>query len=175
VIWEVFTRQKWKKKISKKIQVFILGFSVGSQNIEGQLKICSSYLIYSQIWLNFPRDACQFFYTFLWMIATFGYKQRWRALFFVFLPCSQCVPNMFSFCSLEVPNSTLILSHRVCPKFNSHVYKLKRYIGCWEMHLFLFSNWEVQRGASIGECAQCSKKHLLMGQWIWLFSQKRKS
>jgi hypothetical protein len=42
-----------------------------------------------------------------------------------FLPCSQCVPNMFSLCSLEVPqvvtedipNRISILSHMVCPKY----------------------------------------------------------
>jgi len=35
--------------------------------------------------------------------------------FFVSFPCSQCIPN-----------STLVLFHIVCTKFNSHVYKLKR-------------------------------------------------
>ncbi len=47
-------------------------------------------------------------------------------------------PPLFPMCSLEehspssqvvpqdIPNSTLDLSHMVCPKFNSHVYKLKR-------------------------------------------------
>jgi hypothetical protein len=52
---------------------------------------------------------------------------------FVFLPCSQCVPNMFPWCSpsshvvaQSVPNSTSNLSRMVCPKFNSHVYILKR-------------------------------------------------
>jgi hypothetical protein len=33
--------------------------------------------------------------------------------------CSQEVPQ-------KVPNSTLVLSHMICPKFNSHLYKLKR-------------------------------------------------
>jgi len=39
----------------------------------------------------------------------------------------------------NIPNSTSFLSHMVCPKFNSHVYKLRRYaIG--GIHLFLFCN-----------------------------------
>ncbi len=31
-----------------------------------------------------------------------------------------CIPQ-------DVPHSTWVLSHMLCPKFNSHVYKLKRY------------------------------------------------
>ncbi len=49
--------------------------------------------------------------------------------FFVFFPCSQCFPIVFprgssssQFVSLDVPNSTSVLSQVVCPKFNSHVY-----------------------------------------------------
>jgi hypothetical protein len=39
---------------------------------------------------------------------------------------SQTVPR----CAPEdVSNSTWVLSHMVCPKFNSHGYKLKRYLG----------------------------------------------
>jgi hypothetical protein len=53
--------------------------------------------------------------------------------FFGFFPCSQCVYIMFSLSSQRVPkcvpqhdpNSTWVLTHMVCPKFNSHVYKLK--------------------------------------------------
>jgi hypothetical protein len=46
----------------------------------------------------------------------------------VFLTCSHHIP--LRFLSSEVvpkgiPNSTSILSHMVCPKFNSHVYKLR--------------------------------------------------
>jgi len=39
----------------------------------------------------------------------------------------------------------------VCPKFNSHVYKLKR-VGHGEHICFYFAIGVVQRGASIGEC-----------------------
>jgi hypothetical protein len=33
---------------------------VWPKNIEGSLKICTSYLVYSQIWLNFPQDDSHF-------------------------------------------------------------------------------------------------------------------
>jgi len=65
-------------------------------------------------------------------------------LFFIF-PHTQFVLNMFPLSSQsvpkyipeDVPNSTWVLwSHMVCPKFNSHVYKLKRLYHevacCWE-------------------------------------------
>jgi hypothetical protein len=44
----------------------------------------------------------------------------------------------------------------VCPKFNSHVYKLKRWKP-WE-HISLYFATGVQTGASIWGHAQCSKK-----------------
>jgi hypothetical protein len=61
----------------------------------------------------------------------------WRGVVGVFFLFFNLVPNMFSACSLQVPqvptlfdqsvpNSTSILSHMVCPKFSSHVYILKR-------------------------------------------------
>jgi hypothetical protein len=57
--------------------------------------------------------------------------------FFFSFPCSQCVPN-----------TTLVLFHIVCPKFNSHVYNLKRW-SSWEYICFYFASG-VPRGASIG-------------------------
>jgi len=52
--------------------------------------------------------------------------------FWVFSPCFQCVPVMFPSSSQnvprcipqDVPNNTWVLSHLVCPKFNSPVYEL---------------------------------------------------
>ncbi len=41
-----------------------------SQKHRRMIKICISYLVYSRIWLNFPKDYRQFLYIFLWMIAT---------------------------------------------------------------------------------------------------------
>jgi hypothetical protein len=51
-----------------------------------------------------------------------------QMIFFAFFPCSQDVPYVFSWGSQrvpQVPNSTLLLSHIVCPKSNSHVYQHK--------------------------------------------------
>jgi hypothetical protein len=39
-------------------------------DLEGWLKIYTSYPVYSQIWLNLPRDDCHFLCIFLQMIAT---------------------------------------------------------------------------------------------------------
>jgi hypothetical protein len=38
----------------------------------------------------------------------------------------------------------------VCPKFNFHVYKLKKVRGNMGAHLFLFCYWELKEGACIG-------------------------
>jgi hypothetical protein len=39
---------------------FYTWLSVCSQNMGGRLKICTSYLVYSQIWLNLPWDDSHF-------------------------------------------------------------------------------------------------------------------
>jgi hypothetical protein len=49
-----------RKKGSINPQISILGFQCVAKNIERSLKICTSYLVYSQIWLNFPLDASHF-------------------------------------------------------------------------------------------------------------------
>jgi hypothetical protein len=73
---------------------------------------------------------------------------------FVFLSCSQ---NVLKYIPQDVPNSTLVLSHIVCPKFNSHVYKLKRW-AMGEYFCFYFAIG-VQRGIPIKRNhAPCSKK-----------------
>jgi len=67
----------------------------------------------------------------------------------VFSSCSHGVPQV-------VPNSTIILSHMVCPKFNSYVYKVKRwaYRGT---HFFLFWDWGSKEVLLWGS-AQCFEK-----------------
>jgi hypothetical protein len=52
---EGFTHQKWR---GKKITRFLHFFQCVAINIKAWLKICISYLIYSQIWLYGPRDDC---------------------------------------------------------------------------------------------------------------------
>jgi hypothetical protein len=53
-----------------------------------------------------------------------------RGGIFTFFPlfpiCSHEVPQFPKLFPQNVPNSTSALSHMVCPKFNSHVYKLKK-------------------------------------------------
>jgi hypothetical protein len=79
-------------------------------------------------------------------------------------PSSQVVPEF-------IPYSTSILSHMVCPKFNPHVYKLKRSA----IGEYICLNFE------IGSPKKCFHwgvlnvpNFLLMGQWIWLFPKKNK-
>jgi hypothetical protein len=50
---------------SKYRQISIIDFQFVAKNIEGQLKICTSYLVYIWIWLIF-----------LGMITSFFYKQK---------------------------------------------------------------------------------------------------
>jgi hypothetical protein len=68
-----------------------------------------------------------------------------------FPPSPPLVLNVFPSSSQNVPedvsNSTWVLSHTVCPKFNPNVYKLKR----WNLrdHMCFYFATRVQRGASI--------------------------
>jgi hypothetical protein len=66
----------------------------------------------------------------------------------------------------NVPDNTSLMSHTVCPKFNSHVYKCKRWVS-----LFSTLHLAVQRGGSIGKCPS---KILVMGQSIWPLFEKMK-
>ncbi len=63
-------------------------------------------------------------------------------------PSSQVVPQ-------NILNSTSVLSHMVCTKFNSHVYKLSIFVSILQP--------VVQRGASIGECPRFQKN------WWWAY------
>jgi hypothetical protein len=78
---------------------------------------------------------------------------------FCFFHCSQCVLIVFSWgfqkVPQDVPNFTSDLSLMVCPKFNNHVNKLKRWVGHRREHYcFYFATKEVLLFGS----AQCSKK-----------------
>lgn len=56
---------------------FYTWLSVCSQNMGGQLKICTSYLGYSQIWLHLPWDDSHFSLHFpMDNSHYFGYKQK---------------------------------------------------------------------------------------------------
>jgi len=92
---------------------------------------------------------------------------RWggvRGVFFFSLPCSQCVPNMFSSRSLETPQV-----HKLFPKACSTALRfypiwfaqssILMYINCWGINLFLFYNWGSEEVLPLGS-AQCSKKNV---------------
>jgi hypothetical protein len=70
-------KQVWRVLIAKseiindKIhQISIFGFRCVAMNTKGWLKICASYMVYTQIWLNLFKDDSHFFNIFLCMIAT---------------------------------------------------------------------------------------------------------
>ncbi len=91
---------------------------------------------------------------------------RWMKLFFVFSPCPQCVLNMFSSCSHGVPQVPKLFTNTFpitpqfypiwfCPKFNSHVYTLKRQVK--GVHICFYFATRVQRGLSIQKCPMFQK------------------
>jgi hypothetical protein len=47
VIWEIFSHQKWGKKGAKNSQIGICGFHCVAKNIEGWLKICTLFVVYT--------------------------------------------------------------------------------------------------------------------------------
>jgi hypothetical protein len=62
--WNTF-KMKWfwrvsiaksEKENSQNSQISLFGFQLGAVNIECRLKIYTSYLVYSQVWLNLPMD-----------------------------------------------------------------------------------------------------------------------
>ncbi len=61
---------KAREKIVKIARFSCLVLQCVDESVEGQLKFCTSFLVYSQIWLNLPMDDCHFFCIFLWMIVT---------------------------------------------------------------------------------------------------------
>jgi hypothetical protein len=50
-----------ERKKSKNYHIFTPYFHYVIENMEGLLKHCTSYVIYNQIWLNFPRDESSLF------------------------------------------------------------------------------------------------------------------
>jgi hypothetical protein len=68
----------------------------------------------------------------------------------------------------DVPNFTSDLSLMVCPKFNNHVNKVKRW-AMGEHYCFYFATKEVLLFGS----AQMFQIFLMMGQLIWLLKKKK--
>lgn len=61
MILEVSIVNSEGKKKSKNYHISTFGFHYVAENMEGLLKICTSYVIYNQIWLNLPRDESSLF------------------------------------------------------------------------------------------------------------------
>jgi hypothetical protein len=81
--------------------------------------------------------------------------------FFFFFPivlhvCPSCSQSVPKYIPKNFPNSTLVLFNMVCPKFDSHVHKLKRWATGQRIHLFLFCNWGPKRCSHWG-VLHCSK------------------
>jgi len=75
--------QKWSGFLSfsiarseKNEKNLTFGFQWVAKYIEGWLKTYTSYLVYSQIWLNLPKKDCQFVDIFLWMVGHCGSKSK---------------------------------------------------------------------------------------------------
>jgi hypothetical protein len=59
VILKVFNCHKWEKKEGKIARFIFLGHGY-SQKYTRMIKICTSFLVKIQIWLNLPRDDSHF-------------------------------------------------------------------------------------------------------------------
>jgi hypothetical protein len=93
-----------------------------------------------------------------------GVERGGESFFFWGLPCSQCVPNMVSSCSLDVPQVPKLFRNAfpVAPQFHS--------IWFAQSSTLMYINWKgrllensfvsiLQLGASIGESSMFQKSH----------------
>lgn len=88
--WEIPAKREikfiYKKKWSDFFEVFkiarfylfiyLFSFHCVAKSIKGWLGFCSSYMVYSHIWLNLRMDDPHFFYNFLLMITSLAKKQK---------------------------------------------------------------------------------------------------
>jgi hypothetical protein len=58
---------KSEKENSQNSQISLFGFQFVAVNIDCQLKIYTSYLVYSQVWLNLPMDGHHFLNILRWL------------------------------------------------------------------------------------------------------------
>ncbi len=62
-------------------QISMVGFDCVAKNIEGWFFDKTSYLVYSQICLNLPKDDCHFLYIFQWMRVPWARnKSSWKQI-----------------------------------------------------------------------------------------------
>jgi hypothetical protein len=82
-----FLKMKWFSRFSKSPElreniiinhhiIYIFGFHCVARNVKGWLGFCSSYVVYSHIWLNLPMDDPHFVYNFLLMVTSLAKKQN---------------------------------------------------------------------------------------------------
>jgi len=74
-LWR-FSIARSEGKNSKIFQISIFGFQCVAKDMEGWFKFDTSYMVYSHIWLNIPKNDCHFFYIFLLMIVTLAKKRN---------------------------------------------------------------------------------------------------
>jgi len=74
VFFKGFQLPKVRKK--RICQIPIFGFQCVTKYIKGWVKIYTSYLAYSQIWLNLPINDHQFFYIFPGTVAIVTPKEK---------------------------------------------------------------------------------------------------
>ncbi len=90
----------------------------------------------------------------------------------IFFPCSHCVPMGFpKLFAQDVPNSTSELFYGVCPKSNSHVHKLRRWI-IGEHILSIL--WPASEKVLLLGSAQCSQKHWWCANQCGSFKEAKK-
>jgi hypothetical protein len=78
--------EREKKNKSKNCQISIFGFQWLAKSTQGWLKISTSCLVSSQIWVNhLPSDHGHFFDIFLQMIMVFGNNSESKNLWFQLL------------------------------------------------------------------------------------------
>jgi hypothetical protein len=83
-----------------------------AKHLEGWFKIHISCLVYSQIWQNLPKDHCQIFYIFFWIVTTSAPKRK-------FLQKKTLV------CRLAAKNMLLILLVLLCYYFSAKLSQIE--------------------------------------------------
>ncbi len=110
----------------------------------------------------------------------FSVWQRGARGYFYFSLVPKCVLILFPQGSpssevviQDFPNSTSALSHMVCPKSNSHLYKLKK-VGHRREYLFLFCYLGSKEVLLLWEECPMFPKKVVMGQSMCLLSNKKR-
>jgi hypothetical protein len=128
------------RTIAKIVRIHIVGVTCVAINIEGWLKICTSDLVYSQIWLHLPREDCHLGYT----------KQFLKQTLMVL---SRLVYCLISYTKL-VGSLITVLGGKNQIKIESSFWNQKQFFYFWRTRpqtrfsiLFIFlKNWNQNQG-----------------------------